>query len=109
MLGDQFEQKDQRLVSGLSIDHRIFDRWFGREVTNRFGLQVRNDYIFDIALNHTHQRDVYAPLTDDRVIETSISPYFENRIQWTAWLRTVAGVRGDFYLASVQDKFTGIP
>ncbi len=107
VLGDQFEQKDQRMVSGLTIDHKIIDQWFGRDVINDFGLQVRNDYIFDIALNHTHQRNVYAQLTDDRVIETSVSEYFENRIQFSDWFRTVAGVRGDFFTAAVTDKLGG--
>ena len=107
ILGDQFEQKDQRIVSGLTIDHKITDQWFGRDVINDFGLQVRNDYIMDIALNHTHQRNVYAQLTDDRVIETSVSEYFENRIQFSDWFRTVAGVRGDFFTAAVTDKLGG--
>jgi hypothetical protein len=43
ILGDQFEQKDQRIVSGLTIDHKIFSQWFGRDVINDFGLQVRNE------------------------------------------------------------------
>jgi hypothetical protein len=107
VLGDQFEQKDQRIVSGLTIDHKMTDQWFGRDVINDFGLQVRNDYIMDIALNHTHQRNVYAQLTDDRVIETSVSEYFENRIQFTDWFRTVAGLRGDFFTAAVTDKLGG--
>jgi hypothetical protein len=106
-LGDQFEQKDQRIVSGLTIDHKITDQWFGRDIINDFGLQVRNDYVMDIALNHTHQRNVYAQLTDDRVIETSISEYYENRIQFGDWFRTVAGVRGDFFAAEVTDKLGG--
>jgi hypothetical protein len=54
VLGHQFEQKDQRIVSGLTIDHKISNQWFGRDVINDFGLQVRNDYIMDVALNHTH-------------------------------------------------------
>jgi hypothetical protein len=107
ILGDQFEQKDQRIVSGLTIDHKIFSQWFGRDVINDFGLQVRNDYIMNVALNHTHQRNVYAQLTDDRVIETSVSPYFENNVQWSSWFRTIAGVRGDFFTASVTDKLGG--
>jgi outer membrane receptor protein involved in Fe transport len=67
-------------------------------------LQIRNDYIFDVGLNHSNRRNVYAQLSDDRVIQTSISPYFENRFQWTDWFRTVIGVRGDLYLADVRDK-----
>ena len=108
ILGDQFEQKDQRIVSGLTIDHKIFSQWFGRDAINDFGLQIRNDYIMNVALNHTHQRNVYAELSDDRVIETSLSPNLENRVQRTKWFRTVAGVRGDFFTASVTDKLGGL-
>ena len=47
----------------------------------------------DVALNHTHQRNVYAQLTDDRVVATSVSKYFENRIQFSDWLRSVRVVK----------------
>ena len=43
--GDQFEQQDQRWVAGLDARHTIFNQWFGRDVENTFGLQVRNDWI----------------------------------------------------------------
>ncbi len=43
--GDQFEQQDKRWVAGLDARHTIFSQWFGRDVENTFGLQVRNDWI----------------------------------------------------------------
>jgi hypothetical protein len=43
ILGDQFEQKDQRIVSGLTIDHKIFSQWFGRDVN------LLNSRVEDIA------------------------------------------------------------
>ena len=43
--GDQFEQQDQREVAGLDARHTLFNQWFGRDVENTFGLQVRNDWI----------------------------------------------------------------
>ena len=43
--GDQFEQQDQREVAGLDAHHTLFNQWWGREVENTFGLQVRNDWI----------------------------------------------------------------
>jgi hypothetical protein len=42
---DQFEQQDQRWVAGLDARHTIFSQWFGGNVENTFGLQVRNDWI----------------------------------------------------------------
>ena len=43
--GDQFEQQDKRWVAGLDARHTLFNQWFGRDVENTFGLQVRNDWI----------------------------------------------------------------
>ena len=43
--GDQFEQQDRRWVGGLDARHTITSEWFGRDVENSFGLQVRNDWI----------------------------------------------------------------
>lgn len=99
--GDQFEQKDQRQVSGLKLEHQIFDHLFDREVTTAFGLQVRNDYIFGAGLNQTQRRQEDEVLIDDQVVETSVAPYVENRVQWTPWLRSVAGLRGDLYFFDV--------
>ncbi len=44
-LGDQFEQQDRRWVSGLDARQTYSSQWFGRDVENSFGLQVRNDWI----------------------------------------------------------------
>ena len=107
VLGDQFEQRDHRFVSGLKVDHRILSNWWGLSVINEFGLQIRNDDVFDIALNHTHERSVYEQLSQDSVNLFSVSPYIENRIQWTSWFRTVAGVRGDLYSGNVTDRLGG--
>ena len=43
--GDQFEQQDQREVAGIDARHTLLNQWFGREVENTVGLQVRNDWI----------------------------------------------------------------
>ena len=33
----------------------------------------------------------------DRIWEASASPYLENKIQWSKWLRTVVGLRADWF------------
>ncbi len=43
--GDQFEQQDRRWVGGFDARHTIFSTWFGRKMSNTFGLQVRNNWI----------------------------------------------------------------
>lgn len=43
--GDQFEQQDRRWVGGFDAHHTIFSSWFGRRMSNTFGIQLRNDWI----------------------------------------------------------------
>ena len=43
--GDQFEQQDRRWVGGFESHHTVFSTWFGRKMSNTFGLQLRNDWI----------------------------------------------------------------
>ena len=43
--GDQFEQQDRRWVGGVDAHHAIFSTWFGRRMSNTFGMQLRNDWI----------------------------------------------------------------
>ncbi|MFZ1084158.1 MAG: TonB-dependent receptor [Terracidiphilus sp.] len=43
--GDQFEQQDRRWVGGFDAHHTAFRTWFGRKMSNTFGLQLRNDWI----------------------------------------------------------------
>ena len=43
--GDQFNQQDRRWGAGLDARHTIFGIWYGRKISNAFGLQLRNDWI----------------------------------------------------------------
>jgi hypothetical protein len=42
---DQFNQQDRRWVGYLDAHHTIFSTWFGRKMSNTFGVQFRNDWI----------------------------------------------------------------
>ncbi len=107
--GDQFEQADRRWVAGLDASHELFNQWWGKDVQNTFGLQVRNDVIHNGLFQTADQqrvdkvdtihRDFPLPATtrDDHILETSVGLYFENRVQWGERFRTVAGVRGDIF------------
>jgi hypothetical protein len=104
--GDQFEQKDRRWVTGLDARHTISSQWFGRNVENTFGLQVRNDWVHN-GLFQTENRvrvdktdsdtGTILPATtqEDRFTETQVGFYVENKIQWAEKFRTVAALRGD--------------
>lgn len=104
--GDQFEQQDKRWVTGTDARHTIFSRWFGRNVENTFGLQVRNDWVHN-GLFQTEDRKrvekidsdsgvtLPAITQEDRFTDTQTGIYWENNVQWSDKFRTVAALRGD--------------
>jgi hypothetical protein len=98
--GDQFHQSDRRVVTGLSVSHQWTAHWAGREVTATVGLQARNDDI-DNALSHTEKRVLLSNTRKDTIEQLGGGPFVEARMRWTPWLRTVMGLRGDFYRADV--------
>jgi outer membrane receptor protein involved in Fe transport len=93
--GDQVEQTDHRLITGAKIAHRRLARWGGRAVQNTFGVQLRNDDIANVGLYHTEARVRLETRTQAAVLETSGGTYAQNEIEWTPWLRSMAGVRAD--------------
>ena len=104
--GDQFEQQDKRWVAGLDAHHTLFNQWFGRDVENTFGLQVRNDWINN-GLYQTEDRvrvdkldsdtgTILPAVTEaDHFTDTQVGVYVENKIQWAEKFRSVAALRGD--------------
>ncbi|HUL91678.1 MAG TPA: TonB-dependent receptor [Burkholderiales bacterium] len=101
--GDQFEQADSRWVFGLTPSWIFTDKWAGRTVTHKFGADVRRDNI-DVALVHTLERQPLSTTRSDYVQQTGAGLYYENTFQWTEKLRSVAGVREDFYYAHVTSN-----
>jgi hypothetical protein len=105
-LGDQFEQQDRRWVGGLDARHTILSQWFGRDVENSLGLQIRNDWINN-GLYQTEDRvrvnkldsatgTVLPSTTEaDRLTDTQAGLYAENKVQWAEKFRSVAALRGD--------------
>ncbi|HVY36839.1 MAG TPA: TonB-dependent receptor [Polyangia bacterium] len=99
---DQFEQVDRRFVTGGELK-RVWDRfWWGRRVRNTVGLQVRNDYIPDSGLNATTGRRILSVQIYDRIDEANAGLYGQNEIQWTPWLRSMIGLRGDVFGVHVE-------
>jgi len=133
--GDQFEQQDSRFVAGIDARHTLFNHWFGREVENTFGLQVRNDWVHN-GLYRTENRartdknDISAcndepidacninpnmtatlPADTDvnRFTDTMVGFFVENKVQWAEKFRTVLAFRGDeaFYnVTSLTPSYT---
>ena len=55
---DQFEQVDRRFTAGGEWKRTWRSRWWGTNVQNTVGVQLRNDYIPDSGLNQTESRQL---------------------------------------------------
>jgi hypothetical protein len=110
--GDQFEQTDRRWTGGLNATHTWFGHLGERDMENTVGLQIRSDVI-DNGLFNTqaeHREDkvdrdgnfIPATVRNDHIWEVSAGPFYENKIQWFEKLRSVAGVRFDYYHFDVE-------
>jgi outer membrane receptor protein involved in Fe transport len=105
--GDQFRQTDSRLIAGARASHRRIDRWRGLPVQNTAGVQVRHDNVRDIGLYRTVMRQPLQTVRRDRVQQTSGAVYGQNELQWTSWLRTIAGIRLDQYRFDAKAEASG--
>ena len=117
--GDQFEQQDRRWVAGIDAHHTLFNQWFGHDVENTFGLQIRNDWINN-GLYQTENRvrvdkldtdaadqpgglfanglmSTLLPYNTDvnHLTDTEVGFYVDNKIQWAEKFRSDAALRGD--------------
>ena len=99
--GDQFQQTDKRKILGLNASHTQSHPFWGLQAATTVGLQFRHDDI-QVGLFNTLQRMPLSTVRDDRVVETSVGLYAENKIRWNDWLRSTIGLRGDLYWASVD-------
>jgi hypothetical protein len=102
--GDQFEQKDDRVILGAAVNQRFLSRWFGRDTESVVGVQGRLDDIPTVGLYHTRATQRLATIRQDDVRQTSGAAFFQTSIQWSDTLRTVAGLRGDVYAFDVASS-----
>jgi outer membrane receptor protein involved in Fe transport len=102
--GDQNRQDDDRFITGVRAFQKRIVRWGSHNVQNTYGVQLRNDNVFKVALTHTERGVELFPRGNDSAIVTSVGGYADNQIEWTPWLRTTAGVRIDGSHYSVTDK-----
>jgi TonB dependent receptor/TonB-dependent Receptor Plug Domain len=102
--GDQFKQSESRLAFGLSASKSLFLSWGEREVVNSFGIQARSDQLSPVGLYASRQREVVSTVREDRVQQRSLSLWAQSDVQWTSWLRTVAGLRANAIDVSVTSN-----
>jgi hypothetical protein len=101
--GDQFEQADHRFITGGKAFQRRQAKWRRHSVQNTYGVQIRNDDITTLGLYHTQARVQLDTRGQAQVLETQAGIYVQNEIEWTPWMRTVVGLRGDVARFNVTD------
>ncbi|MGZ0656650.1 TonB-dependent receptor [Coraliomargarita sp. W4R72] len=100
--GDEFEQAENRMVYGFNFAHSLLhEHLFERDVRHTFGAQVRYDVIDDLGLYHTASRERLSAVRVDDVRELSTGLFYENEIHWSDRLRSVFGLRADYYAFDV--------
>jgi hypothetical protein len=103
--GDQFEQADERVVTGLRLSHVTTQGSHDREVQQTIGVELRHDNIAQAGLFHTEARRRLAAIREDQVLESSVSPFVQSDAQWMPHLRTSLGIRADLYRFSVASSY----
>jgi hypothetical protein len=93
--GDQREQVDHRVVTGVRAFQKRQGRWGSRLVENTVGVQARNDDITQVGLFHTERRVRLQTWGDASALVTSAGVYGENQVEWFKWMRTTLGLRAD--------------
>jgi hypothetical protein len=123
--GDQEEQDEDRKTLGADAAYTLFLKPIGLQSDTVFGVVARYDDAF-VDHKHTLQRQPldYCPIVQDDgsvvnepALNTNcqadqahvldIGPYVENTTHWTGWLRTVFGVREEYYWAHDVSQTTG--
>jgi outer membrane receptor protein involved in Fe transport len=102
--GDQFEQAEQRTVVGLAASRAWNGTLLSRASVTTIGVQWRHDRLDPVGLYSTVARQRLATTQESTVRETSVALYAENQLQWTPWLRSVAGLRGDRFFFDVTSS-----
>ncbi len=95
--GDQFEQRDDRFAFGARGSQSWSAHFGSRHAVTTVGAQVRRDDIGTVGLYRTRARTRLSTVREDEVGQTSGALYGQVAMDLADTVRTVAGVRADFY------------
>jgi hypothetical protein len=104
--GDQFNQREKRVMIGANASHAQPVQALGAEHTVTLGLQSRADFLSPVGLYRTERRERLSTVREDDVTETGTGVYAEAQSRWRPWFRTTLGVRGDVYTFDVTSDRT---
>ncbi|MED5440844.1 MAG: TonB-dependent receptor [Pseudomonadota bacterium] len=102
--GDQFEQVDHRNIYGGKLAYQWQDKLAGRTMVNRVGTEFRYDDINEVGLYQSQARERIGVVRSDEVGEFSTGVFAENTLYWNSRLRSVLGLRYDFYHFDVDNR-----
>ncbi|MCX7106443.1 MAG: TonB-dependent receptor plug domain-containing protein [Methylococcales bacterium] len=94
--GDQIHQFEHRIQTGGNIEHTRYNKLFGFNMDNSYGLQFRYDDIMNVGLDHTVNRQYLSTVNHNDVSQSTGGIYFKNQTYWHEKVRTITGLRGDF-------------
>jgi len=103
--GDQFSQPDRRITLGLNASHSWRHALWSLPSETTIGLQLQGDDIYN-GLYDTQARVRLATTRQDHVRERSAGIYAQTATKWDPWLRSVVGVRGDYYHNDVDSNLS---
>jgi hypothetical protein len=102
--GDEFSQREQRVVGGASGSKDWDLGLFGSSVVLRTGANTRLDVISGLGLTNTVDRQYLSTVRRDDVNEWSASGYLD--ATWTPlpWMTWIVGGRGDLFVFDVNPQ-----
>ncbi len=118
--GDQEQQDETRTTLGGAAAFVYHASLLGIQSDTTVGIQGRYDDAY-VDKRHTRDRVVldycdvlgvpymqgHGACNADRIQLGDTAPYFENTTRWVPWLRTVLGLREEFYNATDRSLITG--
>jgi hypothetical protein len=99
--GDQFNQRERRVVAGGNASHVQQADVFGVSHTFTVGLQNRADFLSPVGLYRTQGRARISTVREDDVTEATSGVFLEAESRWRPRFRTTLGVRADGYTFDV--------
>lgn len=115
--GDEIEQDDKRVVTGLDARYELNRRWGKASAKTLLGAQVRRDDAHVDLWDATSQNGSWrrrlgrhvdaSPFhfgNDDDIRIENFSFYASEDIAWRRWLRTVLALRADYFNYDVDDR-----
>jgi TonB family protein len=116
VLGDEIEQDDSRFYTGANLRYHRHGWWRGISFRTTMGAQLRYDGVhvdvwnaesqdgdFRQRLGRRADPSAFRFGSDDDIDVVNLAVFVEEDVVWRRWLRTIAGLRADYFGFDVDD------